>query len=107
MMSPAINLVESYIFKANEKPTTGRYWKQNLVRSAMVVFTISLAIGVYSNIDTFLAVISATTCSPLAFTFPALFHYKLMGGSKSSLTIVILTTILTIGMTFQSIYSLF
>ena len=106
MMSPAINLLESYIFTAKGKPTTGRYWAQNLIRALMVAFTIALALVIYDYITLFIEVISALTCSPLAFTLPALFHYKLMGGAKSSLLIVIATTALTVFMVGSTIYAI-
>lgn len=47
-LSPAVNLVESFIFDAKSAPTTTRYWMQNLIRTLMVVFTIVLALSVYS-----------------------------------------------------------
>ena len=105
-LSPAVNLIESYIFDVKSAPTSSRYWMQNLVRTLIVAFTITLAILVYPNISAFIEIIGAVTCCPLAFTLPALFHYKLMGGSKLNLTIVILTVLLTIFMTTTAIIAL-
>ena len=106
MLSPAINLIESFIFNAETKPTTGRFWLQNGVRTLLVIVTITLALCVYNYITVFIEVISAATCSPLAFTLPALFHYKLKGGNKAHLAIAILTTILTIYMVITSVITL-
>jgi len=102
-MSPALNLVEGFIFDKNSAPTVKRYWLQNLVRAGCVIFTIVLALLVYPYISVFLEIVSASTCSPLAFTLPALFHYKLKGGNKAHLMIAILTTILTVYMVITSI----
>lgn len=60
----------------------------------------------FSQISVFIEVIAAATCSPLAFTLPALFHYKLKGGNKAHLTIAIVTTVLTVFMVVQAIYAL-
>jgi len=54
----------------------------------------------------FIEVVAASTCSPLAFTLPALFHYKLKGGNKAHLAIAILTSILTVYMVITSIITL-
>jgi len=72
----------------------------------LVAFTIVLAILVYKYITVFIEVIAAATCSPLAFTLPALFHYKLIRKSKLNLFIVISTILLTIFMVTTSIIAL-
>ena len=71
-----------------------------------MVFTITLALVVYEYITLFIEVVAAATCSPLAFTLPALFHYKLKGGNKCHLIIAILTTLLTVFMVIQAVYNL-
>lgn len=108
MMSPAINLMESYVFgSGNASPANrSRYWKQNIVRTLMVIFTIVVGLSIYCYISTFIEVVAAATCSPLAFTLPAWFHYKLNGKRTSDLIIVIATVVLTVFMVVQSVYSL-
>ena len=105
-LSPAVNLIEAFIFDANSEVTKKRIMMQNLVRALLVAFTIVLAILVYPYISLFIEVIAAATCCPLAFTLPALFHYKLKGKAKSDLIIVILTLILTVFMVIQAFYAL-
>ena len=105
-MTPAVNLIEGFIFDKNSAPTTKRYWQQNAVRACCVIFTIVLALAIYEYISVFIEVVSASTCSPLAFTLPALFHYKLKGGNKAHLMIAILTTLLTVYMVITSIIEL-
>ena len=97
-MSPAINLMEGYIFDKKASTSKGRFWAQNLVRSGMVAFTICLALIIYKQISVFIEIIAASTCAPLAFTMPALFHHKLIQKSNWKILIVVLTTALTVGM---------
>ena len=75
------------------------------MRTLLVAFTITLAILIYPYISLFIEIVAAATCCPLAFTLPALFHYKLMGGSKLNLAIVICTLVLTVFMVGQAIYA--
>lgn len=106
MISPAINLLEGYIFNTTSKPTKGRYWMQNLFRSMTVAFTIVVALCIYKYISLFIDVVAAATCSPLAFSLPAIFHYKLMGQNKWHLFICIVTVALAVFMVVQAIYEL-
>ena len=78
-LAPAVTLIESFIFDEKSEATVKRMWMQNLIRTLLVAFTIVLAILIYTRISLFIEVIAAATCCPLAFTLPALFHYKLKG----------------------------
>ena len=106
MLTPAVNLLEGYVFGKGSKPTRGRYWMQNLFRTGIVAFTIVIALCIYSYINYFLEIVSAATCSPLAFTLPALFHYKLKGKGTGQLIIAIFTTALTVFMIGSAIYEM-
>ena len=106
MITPAVSLLEGYMFGKGSKPSTKRYWMQNLFRTCIVAFTITFALLVYNYINYFLEIVSAATCSPLAFTLPALFHYKLKGKGKPQLFIAIFTTALTFFMIGQAIYEM-
>ena len=44
----------------------------------LVAITITLALVLFKYIILFIDVIGAVTCAPLAFTLPALFHWKLI-----------------------------
>ena len=105
-LSPAVNLIESYIFNAKDAPTKKRYWMQNLVRTGIVLFTIALAILIYPKISLFIEVLAASTCSPLAFTLPAFFHWKLVKKHWTSLAIVICTCALTVFMIVSAVIEL-
>ena len=49
---------------------------KNLTRSCIVAATCVTALLVYENLTAFLSITGAATCTPIAFTLPALFHYK-------------------------------
>ena len=97
-LAPAVTLIESFIFDEKSEATVKRMWMQNLIRTLLVAFTITLAILIYTKISLFVEVVAAATCCPLAFTLPALFHWKLKGKAKSDLIIVICTSVLTVFM---------
>mmetsp|Transcript_17803 Transcript_17803/g.22410 ORF Transcript_17803/g.22410 Transcript_17803/m.22410 type:complete len:301 (-) Transcript_17803:58-960(-) len=95
-IAPAVNLIEGWIFDSSSQPTKSRRWKQNAIRTGIVLFTIVLAIVVYPFIPLFIEFVGSATCAPLAYSLPALFHYKLEGGNKCHLAIFITTVILAI-----------
>jgi len=47
-----------------------------LTRTLLVGIAVGLTIGIGEKLNKFLSIAGALTCSPIAFTFPALFHYK-------------------------------
>ena len=51
-------------------------------RLLIVMFSSSVALGFYNNLPHVIAVTGAISCTPIAFTLPALFHLKL--GLESS-----------------------
>ena len=42
----------------------------------MVAFVVVLTVLLQQKLDKFLSILGALTCTPIAFTFPAIFHYK-------------------------------
>ena len=74
-ISPANNVLESYLFKGWEK-SPKRQWCKNLSRMMVVLVSCALTIGMYDFISELLEIASALTAIPMAFTLPALFHYK-------------------------------
>lgn len=75
VIHPANMVLESYLFRDWPK-TRKRQMCKNLTRTLMVVATCLLAMLVYNNLTAFLSITGAATCTPIAFTLPALFHYK-------------------------------
>ena len=78
---PANTIIEGHIF-AGMKKSPKRKWLKNLYRTGMVTFTIVLAEILNSNLGNFLSFIGAFSCTPMGFTLPALFHYKMCAYTK-------------------------
>ena len=74
-ISPANNVLESYLFKGWEK-SPKRQWCKNISRMVVVFVSCALTIGMYDYISELLEIASALTAIPMAFTLPALFHLK-------------------------------
>lgn len=79
---PANNVVESYLYAGWPK-TRKRQMCKNLNRAVLCFITVILAIIIYHSIDKFLSVTGALTCMPIAFIYPALFHYRAAADKKS------------------------
>jgi len=60
-----------------------RTWFKNITRSLLVAFTVGLTLGIGKKIGKFVGIIGALTCTPIAFTWPSLFHYKLAAKNKT------------------------
>ena len=60
-LSPAVTLIESFIFDEKSEATAKRMWMQNLIRTVLVAFTIVLALLIYTRISLFIEVIAAAT----------------------------------------------
>jgi proton-coupled amino acid transporter len=80
VIHPAHTIVESYFYKNWEK-SNKRWWSENLTRSIVVSMIVGLTVILGNKLDKFISVLGALTCMPIAFTFPALFHYKLCASS--------------------------
>lgn len=48
----------------------------------MVAFTIVLALSLGDSLNQFLSLLGSLACTPIAFTLPALFHYKLCAETR-------------------------
>ena len=88
-ISPANNVLESYLFGGWEK-SPKRQWCKNLSRMMVVFVSCALTIGMYDYISELLEIASALTAIPMAFTLPALFHYKACARSGCAKAIDIL-----------------
>ena len=66
---PVYLLSENYFFneKSNER-------NQNLARFCFVLFTICVILILGDKADKFVSLAGALTCTPIAFTFPAVFY---------------------------------
>jgi len=48
----------------------------------MVVITVVAAISIGVKLDSFLALLGSVACTPIAFTLPAAFHYRICALTK-------------------------
>ena len=58
------------------------YWMQNFSRVCVTVGAIICGIVLASKIDKFLGLVGALLCAPLALTFPAMLHLKLLAKTR-------------------------
>ena len=82
MIYPANRILESYIFKGWAK-TKKRQMSKNFSRLCMVATTVAICIGLGAKADKFVSILGAVSCTPVAFIFPAAFHYKMCAKTMS------------------------
>ena len=77
---------------------------KNMSRSFIVFCVVCMTIMLKDKFDKFLAILGSVTCTPMAFTFPALFHLKACAetGFQKGLDIFIIT--ISIGIFFYCTY---
>ena len=75
VLYPAHIVIENIIYDGWEK-SKKRQWSKNVSRTVLVGLTIGLTIAIGKKLDKFLSIVGSLTCTPIAFTFPALFHLK-------------------------------
>jgi proton-coupled amino acid transporter len=78
---PANIILESYMF-GHMKKSKKKMWLINLYRAGMVLFTVVISLSMGDSLDKFLSLLGAVACTPIAFTLPTLFHYKLCAKTK-------------------------
>lgn len=78
---PAHIVIENYLYVGWEK-SKKRQWAKNISRAALVLFTILFTMWLDKKISNFLSILGALTCTPIAFTFPAWFHYTAVANTQ-------------------------
>ena len=81
-----------------------RKWFKNLTRSLLVGFTVILTVLIDKKIGKFVGIIGALTSTPIAFTWPSLFHYKLAAKNKTEKMIDIILFIFSLFIFVYSTY---
>ncbi|KAJ1958009.1 hypothetical protein GGI12_004855 [Dipsacomyces acuminosporus] len=79
---PAVRILESGIFPPS---TSGKgdpriKWQKNMFRALMVLVIAMIAIFGADQLDNFIAIIGAFSCTPLSFIIPAALHYQISPG---------------------------
>jgi len=78
---PSIMIFENYLFDGWEK-TRKRQWSKNVNRAFIVALTCGITVLLGEKLDKFLSILGALCCTPIAFMFPALFHFKTCADTK-------------------------
>jgi proton-coupled amino acid transporter len=95
VLYPANIIIEGYLFGHMPK-SKKRQWSKNVYRGLMVAFTIVVAVLLGESLDKFLALLGAVGCTPIAFTLPAFFHYKLVAKTKKEKNIDIALIVISL-----------
>lgn len=72
---PANMIVEGYMFGSWPK-SRKRQMAKNISRAVIITCTIVTALAIYNKLESFLSIVGSVSCTPIAFTLPAWFHYK-------------------------------
>ncbi|KAF9439059.1 neutral amino acid transporter [Entomortierella beljakovae] len=73
---PAIRIMENGIFTRSGKYNTLVKWQKNFFRVLSLFGCAAIAIWAGEDLDKFVSIVGSVACIPLAYIFPAMFHYK-------------------------------
>ncbi|KAJ2158229.1 hypothetical protein GGF46_003942 [Coemansia sp. RSA 552] len=78
---PAVRILEAGIFsRESGKGNPVIKWQKNLFRAMMTFVIAMVAIFGAEQLDNFIAIIGAFSCTPLSFIYPAALHYQISSG---------------------------
>lgn len=80
-MYPVHIIIENMLYAGWPK-SIKRQWSKNLSRSIMVLISCLFTKALGNKLDKFLSILGAVSCTPVAFTFPALFHLKAVAKTR-------------------------
>lgn len=110
MLFPALRVLEKALGRAGAlgRDADGFVARRNAFRAAVVAATLAIAYVGSEQLDNFVSLIGALACTPLAFVYPALFHYRLHPGAGawmrwSNIAIMALGVAITLFATWQAI----
>ncbi|KAG0250996.1 neutral amino acid transporter [Mortierella polycephala] len=99
---PAIRIMENGIFTRSGKYNTLVKWQKNFFRTLSLFVCAAIAIWAGDDLDKFVSIVGSVACIPLAYIFPAMFHYKTHPYRKSRVFDVILFTFGCITMVYTT-----
>ncbi|KAI9233869.1 MAG: transmembrane amino acid transporter protein-domain-containing protein [Podila humilis] len=73
---PAIRIMENGIFTRSGKYNMLVKWQKNFFRIFALIVCAGIAIWAGEDLDKFVSIVGSVACIPLAYIFPAMFHYK-------------------------------
>lgn len=74
-MYPVHIIIENILYDGWPK-SMKRQWSKNFSRSLLVLVSCLFTKALGNKLDKFLSILGAVSCTPVAFTFPVLFHLK-------------------------------
>jgi proton-coupled amino acid transporter len=74
-MFPVHNIIENILYVGWPK-SKKRQWCKNFTRTLMVLATCLFTKMLGERVDKFMSILGALSCTPVAFSLPAIFHYK-------------------------------
>ena len=80
-MYPVHIIIENILYDGWPK-SLKRQWSKNLSRSLLVLLSVLFTKALGENLDKFLSILGAVSCTPVAFTFPVLFHLKAVAKTR-------------------------
>ncbi|KAJ2686256.1 hypothetical protein GGH99_003533 [Coemansia sp. RSA 1285] len=79
---PAARILEAGIFPLSGKGNPRIKWRKNVFRALLTLVVAAIAIFGAEQLDNFIAIIGAFSCTPLSFIFPAALHYRISAGRR-------------------------
>ncbi|KAJ2769741.1 hypothetical protein IWQ57_002975, partial [Coemansia nantahalensis] len=79
---PAVRILEAGIFPSSGKGDPLVKWQKNLFRGLLTLLVAALAIFGAEQLDNFIAIIGAFSCTPLSFIYPTLLHHRISAGCR-------------------------
>ena len=97
---PANISIEAWCCNCLKRQKVKLYWAKNLSRWLVTSAVAVLAVSLASKIDRFLGLMGSFLCAPLALTFPALLHLRLLARSRAEKTADLCLIIISVGIFF-------
>lgn len=100
--------IENWLCSCLKQNPKSLYWAQNFSRLFVTAAAIFMAIVLASKVDKFLGLVGSLLCAPLAMTFPALLHMKVVKNASSgtkafNVFLLILSLLIFVFCTLQSV----
>lgn len=100
---PVEIIFENLLFDGWPKSRKRQMFK-NMLRSLIVFFVVCMTIMLKDKFDKFLAILGSVTCTPMAFTFPALFHLKACAETLPQKLLDIFIIVISVAIFFYCTY---
>ena len=100
VINPANKIFEKWVFRCRrlKKKSNARKWLKNLQRTLVVILAAYCAVALAGKLDKFLSLLGALFCAPLALTFPAVLHLKVVAKTRSQKFWDVIIIIISLGM---------